>query len=309
MVDQYYLRLPKSTNSILDDPTIVKNAVADFFEDGIIASEIAQNECALHCIVHGPFSAFDLRSCEFIGHVPERRANVPSISEVDLEDMFFARQGEMPMDFRHAYTKLKIVEKASGILGYEPTPIGNLSSDLYMSPVDYLALFLLQTKSELDTMQHVGNRTIVLHPDSLFYIACNSKENIHLTVASLNEIAKSLKCKIVFENVVFGRDIYKQVFPWAEDLVDISEMVNGCSNLGVCIDLMHLLRVSKEGSLQVAINILRSFATEGKPIVIHARWANGNGSHGLDSNDPDVGNVISLAYELGVPVVYEPDNY
>jgi hypothetical protein len=152
----------------------------------------------------------------------------------------------------------------------------------------------------------------VLHPETLFYIAGNSKENMSLVAKYLNEIAGVLKYHLVFENVVFVKNTYKKAFPWAENMASLKRIINSYHNLGICIDVMHLLRISQNGNQEImaqnAVELLRDLSKNGKPVVIHARASNGC-AEGISSDHEVMGKVISEAYKRGIPVVYEPDNY
>jgi len=302
MLDQLYIPIK---SDISTGPSI-EEKVSDYFSGNILDEGEIGTHTNIACVIHGPFSMFDLKGVLDPESVPERTRSDLS-SEINL----LASALPQGKRFLEAYNSSRNSTPCD-LFGYQPFGLG-LTANEEVNAVDFLSLFLMKISIELNRLGHTGSRYVVLHPDALFFPGGNDEVGLQQMVRVYDEFAKILGLMIVYENVVFKNPKYFNNVPWAMDPTFLIRIVGESKSSGVCLDLSHLLQTFEMSSRKssdagkLSYHIVQSCGRNASPLVLHARQGNEK-SGGIDSTHSVFGETIRLAYKNAIPVVYEPDS-
>lgn len=225
---------------------------------------------------------------------------VPRTTEVAKELL----EGEMETQLKKydPETKKRIIDIYSKLhkdtlFGeYQPLNLKPMEEGTSIEPSKFITTLLMKFASERNSAKHSGDTFVVLHPDILFFLSEGNFNEIRTNAKLLGDLAEILKINVVYENIVFNKDIFRNNLHWMGDPTEMYEyFVKESKNSGICIDIKHL---ELEGWPEEKVVNTISFLGRKRdlPLTMQAD---------MHSNTVTIDRSLLTAYILGIPIAYE----
>lgn len=227
-------------------------------------------------IIHAPNSLIDLRSANSTDNNIRRLSDnfdygLRSSNEIYHQELANKLQEELRSRDKGTYNAvinfLNENSKDNLYGDFQPNHLNiNYSEGESVNPALFLAEYLLEQRNK--NSDKILN--FVFHPDIIYFLTQGDRSKEVKTVKSIDELCKALNVSIFFENVHFLKPSFQNALPWMSDPINLRNMIKDFTNLGLAVDLDHLL---KEGwSEERIINTTCSLLNELKSrAIIHSR--------------------------------------